>query len=222
MYKIKQFSLVCFLMIVLLFPFLSRAGGDQEGKKKTFVRPTYEKMYGYMVKGLCLMKKSQRRNLGTAIKDLDNYHALFLQECGYTMQPPPDDKDVVKARTDILPSATTLCERTILYSLYLQLDMLDTVLLDRDPQKAGEMKEKRSKKRMLKAEDKIYGDYRDVFFFLAIDTLKDISDLQNCLGVEGTLEISFPRGLEKAEVEAYTIGKIEAVAKRAQTLLEKE
>jgi hypothetical protein len=206
------------LMTVLLFPLLTLAGGDE----KIIVRPTIERMHAYMVKGLCLMKRSQRRSLAAAIKELDNYHTLFLKNRGYSLEVPPNAKKQIKARTGMLPSVTTMCERTILFSLYMQLDMLDAVLHDMDKEKAELMREKRSKKRRLKEADRIFRDYRDVFFYMAIDTLNDISILQNCLGVEGSLEISFPRGLKKAEVEAYALDKIEAVTKRAQTLLEKE
>jgi hypothetical protein len=214
--KIKKVSHIFLGITVLLLPFLAWAADGEQ----TIVRPSIEKMNAYMVKGLCLMKRSQRRNMAAAIKELDNYHTSYLKNRGFSLETPEEPKKLIKARTGMLPSATTMCERTILYSLYLQLDMLDAVLYGTDREKAEEMREKRSKKRMLKAEDRIYGDYRDVFFYLAIDTLKDISDLQHCLGVEGTLEISFPRGLKKAQVEAYALDKIEAVTKRAQILME--
>jgi hypothetical protein len=216
--KIKNFSLIFLVITVLFFPFLTGAADEEQ----IFVRPTIEKMHAYMVKGLCLMKRSQRKSMAAAIHELDNYHTGYLKKRGFSLEAPEEPKQLIKSRTGMLPSVTTLCERTILYSLYLQLDMLDAVLYGKDKAKAEEMRKKRSKKRMLKAEDRIYGDYRDVFFYLAIDTLKDISDLQECLGVEGTLAISFPRGLKKAQVEAYALDKIEAVTKRAQILMEKE
>ena len=187
--------------------------------EKTVVRPSFEKIHPLMVNGWSLLKKKTRKNAAAAIKTLDALHSRFLIKNGFSMSPPPYLKERIKARTGVLPRGIPGCERAIIYSLFLQLDMLDAVLNVKDSKKAEAVKEKRSKKRLLSRDNKIYGDYRDVYFYKIIDTLKDISELHRCFGVEGDIDFSFPRGLKKAGTASYILAKIESVSKQAERLL---
>ena len=202
-------------IMILLFQLHapSLAGG------KIVVRPSFEKIHPLMVKGWSLLKKRTRKNVALAIKILDSLHSRFLIKNGFSTSPPSGLKERIRTRTGVLPRWIPGCERTIIFSLFIQLDMLDAVLKIKDSKKAGEVKEERSKKRILSRDNKIYGDYRDVYFYKIIDTLKDISEVHRCFGVEGNIDFSFPRGLKKTETASYILTKIESVSKQAEKLL---
>lgn len=202
-------------ILILLFQLYTPSLASE----KTVVRPSFEKIHPLMVNGWSLLKKKTRKNAAFAIKTLDSLHSRFLIKNGFSTSPPPGIKEQIKTRTGVLPRGIPGCERTIIYSLFLQLDMLDAVLKIKDSKKAEEVKEKRSKKRILSRDNKIYGDYRDVYFYMVIDTLKDISEMHRCFGVEGNIDFSFPRDLKKTETESYILNKIESVSKQAEKLL---
>ncbi|MCP4215898.1 MAG: hypothetical protein GY765_14690, partial [bacterium] len=186
--------------------------------REKLIRPTYKRLYTFMVKGFCMMKKRTRKKLAGAIKKLDAVHMRFLEANGYSSESPKDVGKYIKGKTEFLPSGVTHCERGIAYGLRMQVDMLDTALADKDPENAALLKEKRSKKRRLKQSFKIYGDYRDVYFYMVLDRLKDVSKMHYYFGVQEKIELDFPVGLKKGEVEDYLVMKIELVAKRAEGL----
>jgi hypothetical protein len=168
------------------------------------------------------MKKERRTKLAAAIQELDSHHVRFLHNRGYSLPAPPDTGEQIEARTGILPAAVTICERAIIYSLFLQIDMLDHVLSRIDSEKAAQLKDARGKKRRLDPADRIYGDYRDVYFYLILDTLQDISQLQACFGEADETDWSFPRGLEKSETEFFILIKIRQVSSKAERLSRKK
>ena len=210
----KQLPLILAITVLLLQLRIPSLAGE-----KTVVRPSFEEIHPLMVKGWSLLKKKTRQHAASAIKILDSYHSDFLKKNGFSTSPPTDLTERIKTRTIALPRGLPGCERTIIFSLLLQLDMLDAVLKTKDGKKAGEVLEKRSKKRILSGDNKIYGDYRDVYFYMIIGTLKDISEVHRSFGVEGNIDFSFPRGLKKAETTSYILTKIESVAKQAEQLL---
>ena len=100
--------------------------------------------------------------------------------------------------------------------------MMDMALDIIDQKKALFLKEKRKRKKHLSKDKKIYGDYRDVYFFLIIDMLGDISELHRSLGIKSDINFKFPTGIQESQAESYLSAKIRLVTQEAEKLLDQK
>lgn len=207
---------------VVLFLCFFSMNSESLSYQKTVIRPSFEKIYSLMVKEGCIIKKEDREKLGLALRELDEIHCDFLVRYGYSFSSPVNLVALVKEKTAILPSKVPLCERAIVYSLYLQIEMLDLILRKKDQKTALFLEKKRKRKTVLSKNKKIFGDYRDVYLFLIIDLLGDISEILRCFGIESNINFNFPSGIRKNEVESYLSTKINQVSLQAKKLLYKK
>jgi len=204
------------LMVIILFNLLLASVSLSDQK---VIRPPFEKIHTLIVGEGCFIKKKAREKLALTIKKLDEIHSSYLERSGYSFLSPANFVVQMKEKTTILPSRVPLCERAIVFSLLIQIEMLDQILTKKDHEKALFLVEKRKRKKLLSKSKKIYGDYRDVYFFLIIDLLGDISELHHCFGIGGDLNFEFPAGINQTEVDAYILTKIKFVSRNAEKLL---
>ena len=157
--------------------------------------------------------------LASALKRLDEIHCSFMNQSGYSFLAPANFVVQMKEKTRILPTKVPGCERAILFSLILQIEMLDLVLQKQNLKKAKFLEEKRKRKKILSKSKRIFGDWRDIYIFLIIDLLGDISKLHHCFGVGSEINFNFPAEIHKADAVSYLIAKIKSVSLNADKLL---
>jgi hypothetical protein len=186
------------------------------------IRPPFEEIQNLITSNGCFIKKEARKRLVLELKKLDDLHCLFMDRFDFSWKSPIKLREQIRNKTAILPSLVPICERSIIYTLVLQIEMLDLALENRDRKKALFLKEKRKRKKHLSKDKKIYGDYRDVYFFLIIDMLGDISELHRFLGVKSEINFKFPTGILESQVQSYLSAKIRLVTREAEKLLDQK
>jgi len=183
-----------------------------------FERPASSDLITRIAAGPSLISKKDRKILADVLGKLDEAHLAVLDKASVAVKNFSNIEQVIREKTDFLPDVVQLPERAIVFTLILQIDMLDLILKKKNREQAGLLKVKREKKKVLNEKQRIYGDYRDVYFALILDVLAVISELQGNLGATGHVDLSFPEKLKKKDVPKYIENMIQHLLDRARAL----
>jgi hypothetical protein len=164
-----------------------------------------------------------RQIIAEYLREMDKSHLRYFETHKFKVIPNNDAFSQINQSALPIPKRTPLCEKTITYLMHLQIEMLDRVLTQQDDVSANSLRHKRSNVRLLKPEQRVFGDSRDLVVAAMIKALSDINALHIALNIPSDLEITYPSRIKTlAEIERFILVKAVAVLNNAQQLGAKE
>ena len=193
--------------------------GSDSSQAGSVSRPRLGELQKIIGTSRSVISKETRNELAQQLANLDKAHLGFASKEGIRIIELDGARRFVEERELALPRLTPLAERAATYSIFLQIDILDMVLSERNPELAAQMRDERTKVRLLKPEQRVFGDARDGVVAEIVRGLSNINKLHIALGVKSDLDISYPSHVKNlAQVEKYILDKTVAVIDNANKL----
>jgi hypothetical protein len=229
MYQYRfRFVQTVHLLVLLLacLPQLAQAGRGSSSTTddKPIVqlhRPNTGTLIEMVVSSRSMISESTRKAVTEYLMTLDRIHRQYASAHGVEIIEEGDAEMLVKKAPLAVPDLTPLCERTITYLIFLQVEMLDSALFRENIELAGTLRQQRKMVRLLKPEQRVFGDARDRVVAEIVRGFANINDLHIALGVPSRLDIHYPSNISTLEqVEQYLLLKADAVADNALRLVQ--
>lgn len=182
-------------------------------------RPSPQFLYASIKQGRALIDVSYKKDVAELLLQMDRVHSSLLETPNVVLIGNKASKAWISGKTDTWPVIAPQCERTIWVLLQLQIETLDRILQRKNSTLSAALKEGSQKKRVRKAHERFFKDFRDRFICMVLDALKEIAGLQNALGVVGTIRFDFPSNVQNTqELQSFLVEKIRLVADRANRI----
>lgn len=191
----------------------------QEAPSLLIQRPKIEDLVKLVLSSDSVISSNTQNSLVSYLTRIDLIHQHFAVSHGARILEQGDAISQVKNAQLKLPKLTPLCERTISYLILLQVDMLDKVLFRMNQGLAETMRKETSMVRLLKPQQRVFGDIRDQVIAEILRGLNNINKLHVALGITNELDISYPTHIKtQQQIEEYILLKIAALTSNARLL----
>jgi hypothetical protein len=186
---------------------------------QVFPRPEPAGLSAIVARRGGLVAAKDRARLAEELQRLDEAHLAFVRRAGVPIVESAEAAAFLRAETKEWPALLPAPERAILGTLILQVRMLDAALGRKDPVKAGDLRAKLSKRKILSERQRIFRDDRDIYYAEILTRMAEVSALQGALGAEGVLDVTFPIGLRPPDAVPFVEKAILALTQRARSLV---
>ena len=196
-------------MITITSPTLALA--EMSVKKNVVARPANEALRQALQSENWLMSKINRSAILPSLLAMDNRHIKSLKLAGIAIESNGDFESEIYRITSDLPGATPMGERLLLYTLRLQV-----IILERLAKEKGVLNDSSYKEHRLMSPDreKIFGDFRDGLIGYVYTAMAEIALVQTKLDGKARRKIAYPIGINSKEgVErhfVYTLKRLSA------------
>jgi hypothetical protein len=191
----------------------------QEAPSFTIQRPKIDDLVNLILSSDSVISSNTQKSLVTYLAKIDLIHQDFAVTHGARILEKGDAIFQVKNAQLKLPKLTPLCERTINYVILMQVDMLNKVLFSMNRELAEAMRKETSMVRLLKPQQRVFGDIRDQVIAEILQGLNNINKLHIALGISNELDISYPTHIKtQQQIEEYILLKIAALTSNAKLL----